>query len=71
MKQAKLGDYLLWYGKLAKIIATYDKPSVIIEMIENKRCPHCNGDLGKDQTNMIVASPLFQKHAERIESITE
>jgi len=71
MKRAKLGDYLLWRGKLAKIIATYDKPSVIIEMMENKRCPHCNGDLGKDQTNMIVASPLFQQHAERIESITE
>jgi len=71
MKRAKLGNYLLWYGKLAKIIATYDQPSVIIEMLENKRCPHCNGDLGKNQIHMIVGSLLFQENAEKVESITE
>jgi len=71
MKRVKLGNYLLWFGKLAKIIATYDQPGVIIEMMENKRCPHCDGDLGKDQTHVITSSLLFQENAEKIESITD
>ena len=48
MKNPKLGDYLLWYGKIAKIIGITSSPQVIIETLENKRCPHCHGDLGKD-----------------------
>lgn len=70
-KRAKCGDYLKWKGKLAQIIGTYENPSVIIEMMENKHCPHCNGDLGKEQIHMITGSPLFQNNAEKIESITD
>lgn len=71
MKRAKCGDYLLWKGKPAQIIGTYDNPSVIIEMIEPHHCPLCNGILGKEQIHMITGSPLFQENAEKIESITE
>lgn len=71
MKRAKLGNFLLWKGKPAKISGTYNQPSVIIEMFENKYCPHCNGDLGKEQIHMITDCPLFQENAEKVESITE
>ena len=71
MKRAKLGNFLKWNGKLASIIWTTDSPTVGIEMIENKTCPHCGGDLGKEQFSMIVESPLFQESAESIESITD
>jgi len=70
MKRAKLGDYLKWNGQLAFIAYTTSQPTVGIEMLENKKCPHCGGDLGKEQFNMIVESPLFQENAEKIESIT-
>lgn len=71
MKNAQLGDYLLWDGKPAKIISETSSRQVIIEMLDNCRCPHCNGDLGKEQIHMIVASPLFQEKAERMETIQD
>lgn len=64
MKNPKLGDYLLWEGKPAKIIAETDQRMVIIELLENKLCPHCSGDLGKNQIHIIPTSPLFQQNAE-------
>ena len=66
MKNPKLGDYLLWDRKPAKIIGTTSNQQVIIEIIENCKCPHCNGDLGKKQIHMIVSSPLFQQSAETL-----
>lgn len=71
MKNAQLGDYLLWNGKPAKVIGETDRRMVIIELLENCRCPHCQGDLGKEQIHMIVASPLFQANAERMQSIQD
>ncbi|MCK5605312.1 hypothetical protein KAR91_25695 [Candidatus Pacearchaeota archaeon] len=71
MKSATLGNYLLWEGKPAKIIGETDKRQVIIELLEDKKCPHCKGDLGKDQIHMIVSSPLFQKNAERLNTILD
>lgn len=71
MKSAQLGDYLLWNGKPAKVIGTSDSPMVIIEFLENCKCPHCQGDLGKEQIHMIVSSPLFQANAERMPSIQD
>jgi hypothetical protein len=38
-------------------------------MVENKCCPHCKGDLGKEQVHVIVASPMYQEGAEPIEPI--
>jgi hypothetical protein len=69
MKQGRLGQYLLWRGKPAKIIGESNSPEVIIEMLEKKCCPHCNGDLGKNQIHVIVSSPMYQEGAEKIESI--
>lgn len=69
MKKGKLGQYLLWRGKPAKIIGESNAPQVIIEMLENKCCPHCNGDLGKNQIHVIVSSLMYQEGAEEIESI--
>lgn len=71
MKNGKLGQYLLWRKKPAQIIAESNAREVIIEMFENKHCPHCNGDLGKDQIHVIVASPMFQEGAEPLETITD
>lgn len=71
MKNARLGDYLLWEGKPAKIIGETSQRQVIIELLENCHCPHCNGDLGKEQIHMIVASPLFQESAEKMETIID
>ncbi len=71
MKNASLGDYLLWKGKPAKIIGETSSRQVIIELLENCKCPHCQGDLGKEQIHMIVSSPLFQGNAERVQSIQD
>ena len=71
MKNAMLGDYLLWQGKPAKIIGETSSRQVIIELLENCKCPHCQGDLGKEQIHMIVSSPLFQQSAERLQTIQD
>lgn len=71
MKNASLGDYLLWEGKPAKIIGETSSRQVIIEPLENCKCPHCKGDLGKEQIHMIVSSSLFQKNAEKLQSIQD
>lgn len=71
MKNPHLGDYLLWNGKPAKIIGESNSRQVIIELLENKRCPHCEGDLGKEQIHMVVSSPLFQQNAQQLPTIED
>ena len=71
MKWARLGDFLLWKDKPAKIIGTTDCPVLIIEMLEPKCCPHCNGVLGKEQFSVIEHSPLFQQSANMMPTIQE
>lgn len=71
MKNANIGDYLLWEGKPAKVIGETDKRQVIIELLEDAKCPHCGGELGKDQTHVIVSSPMFQNGAEQMKTIQD
>ena len=71
MKNPKLGDYLLWKGKPARIEFESNDRQVGIIMLENKKCPHCGGDLGKDVIEVIVSSPLFQENAESLPTITD
>lgn len=71
MKNPQLGDYLLWDGQPARIIGESNSRKVIIELLENCKCPHCEGDLGKKQIHMIVSSPLFQEKAERLPTIED
>jgi len=71
MKTPKLGDHLLWEGKLAKVVYETNRNTVGIELLENSKCPHCNGDLGKKQINIIPTSPLFQENAEPLQVMTE
>jgi hypothetical protein len=70
MKDARLGEFLLWDGKPAWIIAEASQRQVIIEMIEPCKCPHCQGDIGKKQISVIVASPMFQERAQPMKTIT-
>lgn len=69
MKNANLGDYLLWEGKPAKVIGETDQRQVIIELLKDKKCPHCGEGLGKAQMHVIVNSPMFQNCAEQIRTI--
>jgi hypothetical protein len=71
MKTGNLGQFLLWRKKPAKIIGETSRRQVIIEMLENKCCPHCNGDLGKDQIHVTVSSPMYQEGAERLDTILD
>lgn len=71
MKRPKLGDYLTWNGRLAKIVGGYDQPSVRIEFVDDATCPHCGESLGKEQFMMIPTSPLFQESAEPIQTMSE
>jgi hypothetical protein len=69
IKGAELGQFLLWKHRLARIIGKSKGEQAILEMLENKCCPHCQGDLGKEQIYVIVASPQYQHNAEPIETI--
>ena len=71
MKSPNVGDYLLWGGELAKIIGETDRRQVIIELLEDSKCPHCGENLGKEQIHMIVSSPLFQEKAEKLPTILD
>jgi hypothetical protein len=70
MKNPKLGDYLLWEGQLAKVVYQTDQRTVGIELFDDCKCPHCNGNLGKKQINVIVFSPLFQQNAQPLQTIS-
>lgn len=71
MKKAKLGDFLLWNCKPAQIVAVADRPTVVINMLEERKCPHCQEPVGKDQFSVIVESPLFQENAQKVQTIEE
>ena len=71
MKTAKLGDYLLWEGKPAKIVYEANDRTVGVELFENCSCPHCGGDLGKKQISVIPTSPMFQNAAEPMQTINQ
>ncbi len=71
MKNAELGDYLLWKGKLAKVVYEANQRTVGIELFEHYSCPHCKKSLGKKHINVIPASPLFQENAEPLPTIKE
>lgn len=71
MKKPRLQDFLLWKGKLARVIGLCDRPTVIIEMIEPTKCPHCGGEIGREQVDVVIESPLFQENAEAIQTIKE
>jgi len=68
MKNPKLGDYLLWKGQL---VYETSQRKVGIELLENCKCPHCNGDLGKKQIDIIPTSPLFQDNATTIQTMKD
>lgn len=69
MINPKLQDYLWWKGKLSKIVGLAHGPIAIIESLDNKKCPECGEDLGKDQEHWIINSPAFQEGAEPIQTI--
>jgi len=72
MKTAKLQDYLLFEGKPAQVIAINPgEKAVIMEFLEEEKCPHCQGLLGKKQIEVIESSPMFQEGAKAIQTITQ
>lgn len=71
MKNAQLGDYLLWNGAPAKVIAETSERQVVIELLENCKCPHCKGDLGKERIYSIVGSKNFQICAQKMQTIQD
>lgn len=66
MKNPKLNDYFFWKGEMAKVIGIAEQRTVIFEMLDPKKCPHCGEGLGVNQIQMIPTSPLFQENAEPI-----
>jgi len=68
MRNAKLGDYLFWKGKIAKVSAETDQRQIMIQVYESERCNCCQRPL-EDQVWVIPTSPLFQDNAELIELI--
>lgn len=69
MKKPKLGDVFYWKGQMVKVVATANEPTVFMETMENQKCPHCDGDIGKHQFGIIPTSPLFQENAEPIQTL--
>ncbi len=71
MRNASLNDYLLWEGKPAKVIGETDRRQVIIELLEDAKCPYCEKGLGKKQVHVIVSSPMFQNGAGQMQTIQD
>jgi len=71
MKNPKLGDYILWEGQLAKVVYETSQKTVGIEFINDCRCPHCNGNLGKKQIDVIPTSALFQENAQPLQTMSD
>ena len=67
-KYKDLGKYILWKGKLAKIVCYSDLPSAGIEMIEQPRCKKC-GEPYREMFHIIIDSPLFKKSVEAVPTI--
>lgn len=71
MKDGRAGQYLLWYGIPSKIIGEIHKTAVIIENLEDSKCPHCGESLGKKQLTVILGSPLYQENAKPMPTIDD
>lgn len=71
MKNATLGDVIIWKGKLSKIIGEFKERAVVIQSVEKCKCPHCDKELEKKQSTIIVSSILFQQNAEAITTLTD
>lgn len=72
MKTAQLGQYLIFEGKLVKVVSINPgSKSINMETIEDHLCPHCGESLGKKQIEVIESSPMFQNGAESIRTIDE
>ncbi len=71
MKNPKLGDYLLWEGKPAKIVGEASERQVVIQMLAPRQCPHCESYFGVEQFSVIVNSPLFQENAEKLPTLKD
>jgi hypothetical protein len=70
MKTAQLGDYLLWEGRVVKVLFINPGSKAIgMETLEDKKCPHCGGSLGKEQFEIIESSPMFQEGAKPLQTI--
>ncbi len=69
MKTAKLGDFLLWEGKVAQIRWETDQRTVGIVILEPNLCPHCGGMLENKAFDVIPTSPMFQENAKPIKTI--
>lgn len=69
MKNPKLGDYILWKGELAKVVYETSERTVGIEFIADCKCPHCNGNLGKKQINVMPTSLLFKEYAKPLQTM--
>lgn len=71
MKNPKLGDFFLWKGEIAKVIGETNSRTIIFEMLDPKKCPHCGEVVEVHQINMIPTSPLFQENAEPIQTFNK
>lgn len=71
MKTAKLGDYFLWMGKIAQVVAINEgHKAIIFSTNETCTCPHCGKEFEDEaQINIIESSPLFQENAQPISTI--
>lgn len=71
MKFPKIESWFYWKGNLAKVVGISDRPTVIVEMFDSKKCPHCGGILGKEQFSIIPDSPLFKENAKPLITLEE
>ena len=65
MKDASLGDKILWGDKPAKIIGEIHTKVVIIEPDEEMKCEHCGCSLGKNHIWAAVSYPFFQNNSKQ------
>lgn len=65
-----LGSVVTYNDNLAKIVGIIDRPAAIIELIESKKCEHCNCELSEpNQVVAVISSPMYKGSVKPVKTI--
>lgn len=70
MPKIEPGTYILWGGKLAKIIGTTDQPTAILEYVRDEDKPRCEcGRAVDEQIHMVIGCLIWENNVAAVPTI--